>query len=97
MIAHAQAEQVAFSFVQRVNEVIVFPLIILLTTIALLVFLWGGFQFVVNAGNEAGRQKGRSQMLWGIIGLLVMLSAYAILTIATNTIGVDVDQYSRGL
>jgi len=96
MIAHAQTGvELAHSFVGRLNAVILFPLITLLTAIALLVFLWGGFQYVYNAGNETKRAVGKQHMIWGVIGLLVMLSAYSILTIAANTFGIDVDRYNR--
>ncbi len=91
MIAHAQeAVFVAQSFLDRLNEAILFPLITLLLTVALVVFLWGGFQFVMGAGDPGARETGRQHLLWGIIGMLVMLSAYTILWIAAGTFGVDV-------
>ena len=96
MIAYAQeGTELAHSFVAQINDIILFPLITLLTAIALLVFLWGGFQYVYNSGSEQGREQGRKHILWGIIGLLIMLSAYAILSIAANTFGIDTDEYSR--
>ena len=96
MIAHAQTSvELAHSFVGKFNDVILFPLITLLTVVALVVFLWGGFQYVYNASNEGKRAEGAKHLLWGTIGLLVMISAYAILTIAANTIGVDVNEHSR--
>lgn len=97
MIAFAQGSTVAaHQFVARLNEVIFFPLITLLTAIALLMFLWGGFQFVLGSGNPEARKTGQRHMIWGIIGMLVMLSAYAILTVAANTVpGVDLDRYNQ--
>lgn len=97
MIAYAQSSaDAAHAFVARFNEVILFPLITLLTAIALLMFLWGGFQFVVSSGNPEGRKTGQRHMLWGIIGMLIMLSAYAILTVAANTVpGVELDRYNQ--
>ncbi len=76
-------------FVFQFNEIILFPVIVLLTTIALLVFLYGCFIFVVNADNPSGREDGRRHILYGIIGMLVMLMAYTILTVAANTFGLD--------
>lgn len=90
MIAHAQAADVARSFLDRINEVILFPLITLLLAIALLVFLYGAFEYVMGAGNEEARNTGRRHLLFGIIGMLVMISAYTILFIAANTFGVDI-------
>jgi len=91
MIAHAQAaEEVARGFLDRLNQVILFPLITLLMTIALVVFLYGCFQYIVNANNETGRSQGKQHILYGVIGMLVMISAYAILSIAANSFGIDV-------
>lgn len=79
----------AASFVAKVNEVILFPLIALLTAVAFLVFVWGVAQYFINATNDQARQQGVKHMTFGIIGLVVMLSAYAILSIAAATFGLD--------
>lgn len=95
-LVHAQeGVELAHSFVAEINRIILFPLITLLLVIALLIFIWGAFQYVSNAGNDAGRAAGKRHLLWGVIGMLIMLSAYAILTIAANTFGIDPDQYRR--
>ena len=88
MIAFASAAQIASSFVDRVNQVILFPLISFLLALALLVFLWGCFEYVWGANNETARARGKNNIMYGIIGMLVMISAYAILFIAANTFGV---------
>ncbi len=81
------AQAAAQGFLERINEAILFPLIVLLMALALFYFLWGAFQYVRNAANDVKRQEGQRHLLWGIIGMLVMLSAFAILTIAANTFG----------
>ncbi|MCA9364127.1 hypothetical protein KC727_02820 [Candidatus Kaiserbacteria bacterium] len=92
MTVHAAGEltESAESFVTRLEAAIIFPLMALLSAVALLVFLWGAFQYVANAGSDDERTKGKRHMLYGVIGLLVMLSAYTILRIAANTFGVSV-------
>ena len=90
MIAYAgPAADFAQTFVNRLLEVILFPLVTLLLVIALVVFLYGCFEFVAGANNPQAREKGRQHILYGLIGLLVMLSAYAILSIAVATFGID--------
>ncbi len=80
----------ASSLLAKIQSAILFPLMSLMVGVALLVFLWGGFQYVVHADEDSGREEGKKHMLFGIIGLLVMLSAYAILKIAALTFGVQV-------
>lgn len=91
MVAYAQsAGEVAQSFMDRINDVILFPLITLLLAIALVVFLYGAFQYVLGANNPQAREEGRRHLLWGIIGMLVMVSAFSILWIAANTFDIPV-------
>lgn len=90
MIAYAQADAVARGFLDRLNDVILFPLITLLMTIALVVFLYGCFEFIVHADNETARSAGKQHILWGIVGMLIMISAFAILSIAANTFGLSI-------
>ncbi len=80
----------AYTLLEKIERVIIFPLITLMMAVALLVFLYGGYEFVSGAGDEGARSKGKAHMLYGIIGLLVMISAYAILAIATGTFGIDI-------
>jgi len=89
-IAYADSSpgtEAAVAFVAKFNEVILFPVITLLVAVALLVFVYGCFQYIANAANPTARAEGQKHIMWGIIGLFVMLSAYAILSIAANTFG----------
>lgn len=74
----------------KIEKVILFPLMTLMVSVALLVFLWGMYEYVANAESEEAQTKGKTHMLYGIIGMLVMISAYAILRIAAGTFGVSV-------
>lgn len=88
MIAFAQGhEEEALSFVDKVNSIILYPLITLLMAVAVLVFLWGVFQYVANAGDDSARSKGAKHMMWGVIGFVIMVSAVAIMNVALATFG----------
>ncbi len=88
-IAASEAQIVAQGFLSRINDAILFPLITLMMAVALLVFLYGAFEYVRNADSEEGRTKGSQHLFYGIIGMLVMLSALALLTIAAATFGLE--------
>ncbi len=63
----------AKKFVGRINQVILYPLILLMMGVALLVFLYGAFEYIMNADNESGRETGKQHLLWGVVGLMVMV------------------------
>lgn len=75
----------ASSLVAQINNLIVFPLISLLLAVAVLVFVWGGFQYLFNADDPAARKQGQRHILFGLIGIVVMIAAYTILSIALRT------------
>lgn len=74
----------------KIESAILFPLMTLMMAVAFFIFLWGAYQFVLNADDDSARTEGKSHMLYGIIGLLVMISAMAILKVAAGTFGVSV-------
>ncbi len=91
MIAYANGHTVAAQgLVSSIENVILFPFIALITAFAILMFLWGAFQYVYSASNGHTREEGSRHMLYGVIGLVIMLSAYAILKIVTATFGVPI-------
>ncbi|MCX6796068.1 MAG: hypothetical protein NTW06_01060 [Candidatus Falkowbacteria bacterium] len=59
--------------------------------IAVVVMLWGGFQWLTAGGNESRVESAKKTILAGIIGLIVIVASYAIVTIiigfAQNIIG----------
>ncbi|MFT7507448.1 MAG: hypothetical protein ACI92I_000598 [Acidimicrobiales bacterium] len=88
--AHAasKAQMAAQCFVNKINDAILFPLIMLMMALAFLFFLYGAFEYVKNANNESARETGRNHLFYGVIGMLVMLSAYTLLSIAAGTFGI---------
>ena len=75
-------------FLGNIVVQIVNPLILLLAAVALVVFLGGVFEFVRNAGDDTKRSEGRSAILWGLVGLMIMFGAYGIINLALNTFGI---------
>lgn len=68
-----------------VNTVII-PLIAALTA---LVFLYGVVNyFFLNADNEEKRAEGRSFVIWGLLGLVVLFSVWGLVGIILSTLGI---------
>jgi Type IV secretion system pilin len=89
MTPQAKAAAEAASFVTKVNDIILFPLIALLSAVAFLYFVWGGAEYFFNAASDQAREQGKKHMMYGIIGLVIMVSAYGLLKVATGTFGLD--------
>ncbi|MBP6883736.1 MAG: hypothetical protein KBC06_00690 [Candidatus Pacebacteria bacterium] len=77
------------SFIMKINKLIVNPIITLLFALALVYFLYGVFQFISNGDNEEAKTTGKMHMVWGIIGLTIMMGVFAIMNLILNTLKVD--------
>lgn len=61
----------------------------LLIAFAVIYIIWHAVLFIVNASNEEKRNEHRSGILWGIVGLAVILSIWGLVAILTNTFRTD--------
>ena len=76
----------ANALLNKISEVIVNPIIYMMFTAAFIVFIWGLVQFVSHLDNEESRSVGGKHMVWGLIGMTIMISVNAIIDIIQNTI-----------
>ena len=76
------------SFLGHVSSEIVNPAINLLFAIAIVYFLYGVFRLFTSADNEEVRIEAKAHMIWGVIGLGIMMGVWGILNIILNTLGV---------
>lgn len=76
-------------FIAKIEAAILTPIIMLLVLAASVYFVWGVVQFIVGAGDEEKRKKGQQHMIWGIIGLVIMFGANAIIALIKQTVGVQ--------
>ena len=72
----------------KINQFILNPLITLAFAVALLVFFWGIFQFINSETADAKRDEGKRKILYGLIGMFVMFSAFGIIRLILNTFGI---------
>ncbi|MFA4975681.1 MAG: hypothetical protein WC577_03280 [Candidatus Paceibacterota bacterium] len=76
------------SFVSNVNELIINPLIVFLFGLAIVYFLYGIFEFISNGENEEKKTKGKNHMMWGIIGIVIMMGVFTILNLIMDTFNI---------
>ncbi len=80
-------------FLNKINQYILNPIILLAFSIAFIVFLWGIFEFINSETADSKREVGKSKILWGVVGMFIMFSAYGIIRLILDTIGVDGPDY----
>jgi len=63
-------------------------LIPLLMVAAFVVFLWGVIKFITSGGDEEKKKSGKSLIIYGLIGLFVMVAVWGIIKLVQGTFGV---------
>jgi hypothetical protein len=52
---------------------------------ALLMFIYGGFMWMLSAGNEKMIEKGKSTLIWAALGLVIIFMSYALVKFVIDT------------
>lgn len=77
MLAFGQSIDVIFTkSIDLINKYLI-PLLI---GVAALMFLWGVYEFITSAGDEEKRKVGKNHIIYGLIGLVVMVAFWALVT-----------------
>lgn len=76
-IANAQTVE---GIVLRINSFLnlIIPVLFFIATI---VFLWGVILYITSGGDEEKRKEGRVYIIYGLIGLFVMVAVWGIVNI----------------
>lgn len=71
--------------INKITSQILNPVIVLLFTLATIMFLWGVIQYVIGSQGDTGKlEKAKNVILYGIIGMFIMASAWGIVAILQN-------------
>lgn len=84
------------SFLARVNQYILNPIIVLMFAIALLYFFYGIFEFVKNAGDGEDLDTGKRNIVYGLLGMVIMVGVYGIIHLILGTFGLETPTYLQG-
>ncbi len=78
-----------FAGAKTLPELVLMVLRMLLTlagVVAIVLVVVGGYQYMTSGGNDEQAEKGKKALTNAVIGLIIVLLAYAIVQIITNTI-----------
>ena len=75
----------AEEIIAGINAAIINPLILLLIGVATTYFIWGIMLYVANAADAVKRAEGKRKIVYGLIGLFIMMSVFGIINLVLNT------------
>ena len=79
----------ASTLVGKLVAYIVNPAILIIFAAGFFMFVWGLVQFLWKLDEGADNTKGKQHMIWGIVGMLIMVSVYGIITLIKDTFDLD--------
>ncbi len=81
----SNADAALNAIVPKIVDNIVMPVIQVLFGVTILVFIWGLYGFF--RGDEDRRNQSKNHILWGVVGIFIMVSVYGIIRFVANTVG----------
>lgn len=77
--------------VDNITAMLFQPLAYLLFSVGFLVFIYGLVEFIYDPTDSTRRQTGKRHMMYGTLGLLIMVSIWGIVHLVTDTLGLQRD------
>jgi protein-S-isoprenylcysteine O-methyltransferase Ste14 len=69
-------------------EIIGQSLVSLLFGMALAAFIWGVIRMVIAQGDQNKREEGKKWLVWGILGMFVIVGLWGIVGFLSSTFGI---------
>ncbi len=69
------------NIINKLITEVVNPAIGIIFALAVAVFLWGIIEMILGADNEEKKTTGKSHLVWGLVGLLIMATVKGIIEI----------------
>jgi uncharacterized membrane protein HdeD (DUF308 family) len=79
----------ASNLIGRLVDYIINPAILLIFAAGFFLFVYGIVQFIWKL-DEGAQSEGKKHMLWGIVGMFIMVSFYGIIGLIDETFELDI-------
>jgi uncharacterized RDD family membrane protein YckC len=75
----------------RIVDYVIDPAVKVVFTLGLFMFLWGFVEFLWKLKDGQVSEDGKNHMVYGLVGMMIMVSVYGIISLVMNTFGIDPD------
>lgn len=75
------------TLMNSITKVVINPLIVFIFGLAVVYFVYGVMQFLLHPEDETIRKTGKQHMLWGVVGMFIMIATFGIMNLILNTLG----------
>lgn len=79
------------ALLNKIVTLIIDPLILVIFAAGFFFFMWGLVEFLWSMKGGEVQTDGKNHMIWGIVGMLIMVSVYGIIALISNTFGFGIN------
>ena len=76
-------------FLNKVDGLILNPIIWLLFVISTIYFIWGVVKFLSTEPGDKNKIDARNAIIWGIVGMIIMFSVHGLIKFVLGTFGIS--------
>jgi|SRR5665213_3622834 len=76
--------------ITRFGTYIVDPLLLVIFATGFFMFMWGLLQFMVNTNRGEDTSDGKRHMIYGSLGMFIMVSVYGLIALLDSTFGLNI-------
>lgn len=76
-------------FLNKVNDLILNPLILLVFAVSVIIFMYGVVRFLSLEDGDKAKVEARNAIIWGLVGMAIMFSVYGIIKFILATFGIS--------
>jgi hypothetical protein len=74
---------------ERIKSFVIDPILAVIFTLGLFLFFVGIVEYLWEIKDGKTDGDGRNHMVWGLVGMLIMVSVYGIINMIVNTLELD--------
>lgn len=78
------------AIIGRFETYIVDPILLILFSAGFFLFVFGLVQFLITMNQGGEKNEGKDHMIWGVVGMLIMVSVYGIIALLDNTFDLQI-------
>ena len=71
--------------IDKIVENIFDPAVLLVFSLGFMIFVWGLVEFIANPADTTKKETGQKHMLWGIVGMFIMIAVGGIIALIDDT------------
>ncbi len=80
--------QTVYQLATALQTKIIYPIIALIVAVGLVVFIYGLIEYLAGLSTDVGdgKEKGKRHMFFGLLGMFIMVAAFAILQLIAKIV-----------